>query len=162
MTAVDRWYFVLKFGVTLGGGLVGGVFFAFSTFVMNGLARLPSAQGIAAMQAINVTAVTPLFMTALFGTGALCLVLTGCALWRWQQTGSAYLLAGSLLYLIGAVLVTMAFNVPLNNALARVAADSPAGAQLWANYLVTWTRWNHVRTIASLAAAAALMLGLRA
>jgi uncharacterized membrane protein len=44
----------------LGCGLVAGVFFAFSSFVMPALKRLPPAQGIAAMQSINKLAVTPL------------------------------------------------------------------------------------------------------
>jgi uncharacterized membrane protein len=40
----------------LSSGLVAGTFFAFSTFVMRALDRLPSAQAIAAMQAVNVPA----------------------------------------------------------------------------------------------------------
>ena len=54
---------------------MGGVFFAFSSFVMQALKRLPPAQGIAAMQSINIVAVTPVFMTALFGTAVACLVV---------------------------------------------------------------------------------------
>jgi uncharacterized membrane protein len=56
----------------LSTGLMAGVFFAFSAFVMKALARLPIAQGIQAMQSINVTAVTPVFMAALFGSTAVC------------------------------------------------------------------------------------------
>ncbi len=161
MTTLDRLFFALKLCSAVGCGLVAGIFFAFSTFVMNALARLPAAQGAAAMQAINVTAINPLFMTALFGAGAACLALAGCALFNWRQAGSAYLLSGSLLYLVGVILVTIIFNVPLNNELARAAPASTEGAQLWANYLADWTRWNHVRTVAALAAAALLTLALR-
>lgn len=161
MTTIDRLFFALKLASALGCGLAAGVFFAFSTFVMNALARLRAGEGIAAMQSINLAAISPLFMTALFGTGALCLALTGVSLFRWGQAGSAYLLAGSLLYLAGTVLVTIAFNVPLNEALARVEPRSAEGAQLWTRYLADWTRWNHVRTAAALAAAALLTIGLR-
>ena len=56
---------------------MGGVFFAFSSFVMRALARMPPAQGIAAMQSIDIVAVTPVFMTALFGTAAACVVVGG-------------------------------------------------------------------------------------
>lgn len=59
-------------GSALGCGVAGGAFFAFSTFIMRALARLPAPQGIAAMQSINVVVITPLFMMALFGTGAAC------------------------------------------------------------------------------------------
>jgi uncharacterized membrane protein len=145
--------FVVTFCTALGSGLVGGVFFAFSTFIMSALARLPAPQGIAAMQSINVAVITPLFMLALFGTGAACLFLGGYVLFTWQRPGAAYLLAGSLLYFIGVVVVTIVFNVPRNNALAAVDPTSAEGARLWSDYLSTWTAWNHVRTITALAAA---------
>src|SRR5687768_3119638 len=108
---------VATFSTALGCGLIAGVFFAFSTFIMPALARLPAPQGIAAMQSINVAAITPLFMLALFGTGAACLVLGAYSLFTWQQPGAAYLLAGGLIYFFGVVVVTIVFNVPRNNAL---------------------------------------------
>lgn len=151
---------ILKVAAALGCGLMAGVFFAFSAFVMKALGRLAPPQSIAAMQSVNVAAVAPLFMTALFGTAAACLFLAVWSLRHWQQPGSAYLLAGSLLYLIGTVLVTIVFNVPLNDALARVEPGSATGAGLWASYLARWTAWNHVRTAAALAAAASLTIAL--
>lgn len=138
----------------LGCGLVAGVFFAFSTFVMPALGRLPTAQGIAAMQSINIKAINPPFMLALFGTAAACAWLGVIALQSWQEPGAVYLLAGNFLYLMRTVGVTIGFNVPLNNALAAVAQDSGEGATLWRNYLARWTAWNHVRTVTALAAAA--------
>jgi uncharacterized membrane protein len=128
---------------------------------MQALARLPPAQGIAAMQSINVAAITPVFMGALFGTAALCVALAVAALLMWGEPGAVWLLLGSLLYLAGAVVVTMAFNVPRNNALAAVAPESAEGAGLWARYVTGWTAWNHLRAVACLAAAAALTLALR-
>jgi uncharacterized membrane protein len=151
---------VVTFCTALGSGLVGGVFFAFSTFVMPALARLPAPQGIAAMQSINVAAITPLFMLALFGTGAACAFLAVYSLVTWQSPGAAYLLAGALLYVVGNVVVTMVANVPRNNALADANPTSADGARVWADYLTTWTAWNHVRTITALAAAASLMFTL--
>lgn len=160
MTITTHSLFALKLLAVLDCGLVAGVFFAFSTFVMNALARLQPPQGIAAMQAINITAINPLFMLVLFGTAALCLFLAISSLLKWHQPGAAYLLVGSLLYLIGTVLVTIAFNVPLNEALATVKPDSADGANLWSSYLTNWTMWNHVRTVAALAAAAMLTVAL--
>ncbi|HEY9852054.1 MAG TPA: anthrone oxygenase family protein [Leptolyngbyaceae cyanobacterium] len=151
-------YFVLKLFSAIGCGLVAGVFFAFSTFVMNALSRLQPKEGIAAMQSINITAINPLFMIALFGTAATCLFLTVFSLLKWQQPGAVYSLVGSLLYLIGTILVTIAFNVPLNDALAHVKPESIEGAKLWAKYLTDWTFWNHVRTLAALVAAVLLTL----
>jgi len=157
---ITQQHFALKLFSALGCGLVAGVFFAFSTFVMSALARLQPTQGIAAMQSINITAINPLFMTALFGTAAACIILAVSSLLRWHQPGAAYLLLGSLLYLVGTVGVTIVFNVPLNDALARVNPDSPDGASLWASYLANWTFWNHVRTVAALAAGASLTIAL--
>lgn len=152
--------FTLKLLAAIGCGLVAGVFFAFSTFVMNALGRLQPKDGIAAMQSINITAINPLFMLALFGTAAACLFLAVSSLLKWHQPGAAYLLIGSLLYLMGTILVTIAFNVPLNDMLAIVKPDSTEGASLWAKYLTSWTFWNHIRTIAALIAAALFTIAL--
>jgi uncharacterized membrane protein len=152
--------FALKFISVIGCALIAGVFFAFSTFVMNALSRLQPAQGIATMQSINITAINPLFMTALFGTAATCLFLIVSMLSKLSQPDAVYLLVGSLLYLVGTILVTMLGNVPLNNALAIVDPNSTEGETLWAKYLTDWTFWNHVRTLAALAASVTFIISL--
>lgn len=152
----------LKLLAALGCGLIAGVFFAFSTFVMKALAQQPPAQGIAAMQAINITVINPWFMTAFLGTSVVCLILVVFALLRWQQPGAAYLLVSASLYLVGCFGVTMVFNVPLNDALANVNPDTNEGATLWARYLTNWTFWNHVRAIAAFIAAALFTMALNA
>jgi uncharacterized membrane protein len=156
----DKFLFALTLFAALGCGLIAGVFFAFSAFVMNALGRLPPAQGIAAMQSINVAVINPVFGLAFFGTAAACVLVAGVSLFTWQQPDAVYLLAGSLLYLVGTMLVTFLFNVPRNDALAAVDPASAAGASLWAGYLSSWTAWNHARTAAALAAAAALSVAL--
>jgi uncharacterized membrane protein len=151
----------LKLVTILGCGLIAGVFFAFSSFVMNALAKLESSQGIATMQLINITVINPSFMVVFLGTAVACIILAVFSLLKWHQPNSTYLLIGSLLYLLGTFLVTIAFNVPLNDALAEVEPISAEGANLWANYLTNWTFWNHVRTIAALAATAVFSITLR-
>ncbi|NJM76418.1 MAG: DUF1772 domain-containing protein [Acaryochloridaceae cyanobacterium RU_4_10] len=152
--------FALKLFAALGCGLIAGVFFAFSTFMMSALARLQPAQGIAAFQSINITVYNPWFMGTFLGTAVACIFLAIASLLKWQQLGAAYLLVGSLLYLVGTVGVTILFNVPLNDALAVVDPGSADGASLWSSFLPNWTNWNHVRTAAALAAAAAFTLQL--
>lgn len=142
----------------LGCGMMAGLFFVFSDSAMKALGSRPAAEGMAAMQAINVKILTPLFFLLFFGTGALCLVLAIAALFRWSQPGAALSLAGGLLYLLGSIAVTMRFNVPLNNALAAADPASETGAALWARYLKVWTAWNHLRTLACLAASALFIL----
>jgi uncharacterized membrane protein len=156
--------FTLKLLTALGSALIAGVFFAFSTFVMQALAKLPPVQGIATMQAINITVINPLFMTVFLGTSAACafLLISVLLKWlKWHQRSAFYLLIGALFYLVGTFGVTIVFNVPLNEALAAVKPESKSGASLWASYLVKWTFWNHVRTIAALVAAALLTIALR-
>jgi uncharacterized membrane protein len=152
--------FAVMLVAALGCGLMAGFFFAFSFTVVGALARLPAAQGIAAMQHINVVVINPWFGTAFFGTALVCAVLAVSSLFRWQSPGSAYLLVGGLLYLVGTLLVTIVFNVPRNNALAALDPTSVEAASYWADYLTTWTAWNHVRTAAPLAAAASLTIAL--
>ena len=157
---IDELLFTLTLITALGCGLVAGILFAFSTSVMKALARLPSAQGIAAMQSINITVINPLFMGAFFGTAAACVLVVVFSLLRWNEAGAVYLLSGGLAYLIGAILVTMVFNVPRNDALAAVDPASAAGARLWDGYVTSWTAWNHVRTASALAAAVLLTFAL--
>jgi uncharacterized membrane protein len=155
------WLDALTLATAIGAGLVAGFFFAFSITVMKALGALPPEQGIAGMQSINVVVINPWFFAAFFGVAFLSLVMVGAALFRWSDPRAAYWLIGGLLYIVGTIVVTMVFNVPRNNVLARVAADSADGARYWADYLSTWTAWNHVRTVAPLAAAVMFAMALR-
>jgi uncharacterized membrane protein len=153
--------YVVTLVLALGSGLNAGVFAAFSTFVMPGLARLPPAQGVAAMQSINAAALTPPFLGLFVGTAAGCAVVALSSFWRWRQAGAVHLLVGSALYLLGPLLVTAACNVPKNEALAALDANSAAAVSAWARYLPGWTAWNHLRAVAALAATASFILALR-
>lgn len=153
--------FALTLIAALGCGLIAGVFFAFSAFVMKAFARLPAAEGMAAMQSVNIAVLNPVFLSAFVGTAAICLLAVVASVLHWQDPRAVYLFAGGLLYLLGCFGVTMAFNVPRNDALAPARPSDPGSEGLWAGYLVSWTAWNHVRTVASLAAAIAFCLALR-
>jgi uncharacterized membrane protein len=157
---LERAIFTLTFAAAIGSGVVGGIFYAFSTFVMAALGSLPTAQGAGAMKAINVTVINPVFMLAFMGTAVLGLVLAGVSLIWWGRPGGMLVLAASLFYVVGCFGVTMLFNVPLNNQLAAVMPAQEAA--LWSRYLDVWTAWNHVRTLASILSAilfiAALLL----
>jgi uncharacterized membrane protein len=145
----------------VGAALNAGVFFTFSVFVMKALGRLPAAQGLSAMQAINKAAPAPLFMTALFGTAVICVVLAVQAFTRLSRPGAVYLVIGSALFLT-AIVLTMAYHVPRNNALALLDPGSPGAAGEWTRYLTAWTSWNHVRTLTCLASAVTFTFALRA
>ena len=151
---------VLQIATALCCALMGGLFFAFSSFVMTALARIAPEKGISAMQSINAAVFNPWFFAAFFGTPIACVLVAILAVTGWHEPGSLCALVGSVLYVAGTFLVTMVFNVPLNNALAATAPDSSAGATLWTRYVRDWTNWNHVRTIAALVAATLLVVGI--
>lgn len=157
---MNGWLALLTIGNALGCGLMAGVFFAFSTFVMRALARLRPAQGIEAMQAINQTVINPWFLGVFFGTAGGCLVLAAMVLWEWPLSGGAYMIAGCVLYLFGTFLVTAIFNVPMNDALETVAPADPDASSKWTTYVEKWTVWNHVRSVAAFIGAALLVLAL--
>jgi uncharacterized membrane protein len=159
---MNSYLFSLTLFAALGCAMMAGVFFAFSAFVMKALARLPVEQGIAAMQAINVAAVTFAFMAALFGTATACGTLVVWALFTWDERFAPYLLVGSAFYLVGTILLTIAYHVPRNEALATVEPRSTDAESYWRRYLSGWTAWNHVRAVAALAAAAVLTIALHA
>ncbi len=144
----------------LGSALVGGIFFAFSSFVMKALAGVPSAEGIGAMQSINVVVINPSFMAAFMGTALVSLGAGGLALASWGHPSAPFFLGGALFYLVGTFLVTGLGNVPLNDQLAAVSATDPAARDVWEHYLSRWTMWNHVRTAAAMVAALLYTLGL--
>jgi uncharacterized membrane protein len=151
---------LLRIATALACGLLGGLFFAFSNTVMGALGRIQPAEGIAAMQSINRVILNPLFLTIFLATPAACALVVLTSLWRWSEPGAAWLIAGSVIYIVGTFLVTMVFNVPMNTALDAAQPTAAEAAALWTRYLADWTAWNHVRTVASLAAAALLTIGL--
>jgi uncharacterized membrane protein len=124
---LDNFIFALAFAGALGSGLVAGIFYAFSSFVMGALGRIPPEQGVNAMQSINIVVINRSFMLVFFGTAGVCLaLLVGAYVW-WGDLRGKLLLAGSVLYLAGCIGVTMS---------------------LWVHYLDRWTMWNTVRTLA--------------
>ena len=158
---IDRAIIALTFGTAMGSGIIAGVFFAFSSFVMPALRRLSPDQGMPAMQSINIMVLTPLFLSLFLGTAVGCVILVVPALLTWQQPGAAWVrVGGSALYLSGRFLITAVCNVPRNDALAALDPASAESARFWAEYLAGWTLWNHVRTIAAIATAILLMIAL--
>ncbi|MFF2370573.1 DUF1772 domain-containing protein [Agromyces sp. NPDC058110] len=149
----------------VGTGLVCGVFFAFSGFVVQGIDRLSPADAARAMQEINVTAPRPPLMLALFGTGLVLVALAVLAFLFGGAIGVSdwWVLSATILYVVGAIGVTAAANVPRNTRLAAASEhDEAALAAAWREFRPGWLAWNHVRWITSTAACACLVLALLA
>ncbi|MEE4660548.1 MAG: anthrone oxygenase family protein [Halieaceae bacterium] len=144
----------------VGSAMIGGIFFAFSSFIMKALDRLPSPEGMAAMQSINKVILNRSFLGLFMGTAVLSALLLGLAIFNGQAPGSIWLSAGAAAYLLGTFLLTGMGNVPLNERLDKVSRDSAEASEIWALYLQRWTRLNTVRTVMALLAAVFLLVGL--
>lgn len=143
----------------VGSGVVAGILFAFSSFVMRSLDEIPAGARVSAMQHINDKIVNPLFVLFFAGTAVLSvyLVIVGVD----DSTGgdrSARL--GAVLYLLGVIAVTTTQNIPLNNRLDAVDPDGDDAGEMWRWYSRRWLRWNHLRTVAAVAAAVCFCLAV--
>ena len=138
--------------------------YVFSTFVMRGLDRTGPIEAITAMRGINLEANSnAAFLLAYFGATILAIALGTVAVVQLRQPGNWWLLAGAVFGILGAI-ITIAFNVPLNNHLDGVNPADLSGADAareWQAYFSTWTAWNHVRSATSIIGAALMLVGLR-
>ncbi|OPX06440.1 hypothetical protein B1790_27840 [Mycobacterium sp. AT1] len=157
-------YLVATAAAAVTSAVVGGIFYPFSTFVMSGLDRARPVEAIAAMRGVNAEAQANVpFLVMFAGSAVLALGVGVAAAFRLSQPGAGYVLAGAVLALV-AFVVTMAFNVPLNDHLDAVDSSGLSAADAtreWHAYLGPWTAWNHVRTAAPLLGSVLMLVGLR-
>jgi len=140
----------LLWTAALSSGLMAGVYFAFSGFIMQAFGKIDTTQSIVAMNSINETIVRSSFMPLFFGSSIISVLLIIAALTQWGKTGTELTLMAGAVYFVGMFTCTVLFNVPLNNSLARLDPNSTNAQQVWPRYLRTWTNWNHLRTVSSL------------
>ncbi len=148
------------FAAIVGSTLISGIFFAFSNFIMKALQRVPSPEGLLAMQTINVTVLNRGFLGLFMGTALTCLILAVISIAEWEMARSPYLLGGAVAYIGGTWLVTALGNVPLNNKLAGVERENPESLEVWAHYLERWTKLNSQRASAAMCASTLFFIGL--
>jgi uncharacterized membrane protein len=157
-------YVILTSLAALASAAAGGMMYVFSTFVMRGLDRTGPVDAITAMRGINAEAnASPAFLLGYFSATILALVVGVIAVIRLNQPGSWWVLIGAIFAILGAV-ITMVFNVPLNNHLDTITPDGLSvadAAREWQAYFSTWTAWNHVRTGTAFIGAALMLVGLR-
>jgi uncharacterized membrane protein len=138
---------------TITTGLMAGLYYAYACSVMLGLGRTDDRTFVSAMQQINVAIINPWFFVSFFGA----LVFTALAAvlhlrGEWQAV-LPWIAAALVLY-VATLVITIGFNVPLNNDLAA-AGDPDRSADLAAvreRFEATWVRWNIARAVASTAA----------
>lgn len=141
----------LMFLSLLLSGAIFGFFYAWVCSTMWGLDATDPRIAIAAMQAVNGAVRNSVFFPAFFLTPA-ALALTAALLYRIGQRPSAAAFgAGAAVYLGFGLILTMAINVPMNEALAvvQIPQDIEAARIIWQDYSPRWQVWNTLRTIAS-------------
>lgn len=154
----DAWIVYACLVLGLASAAVGGVFLAFSDFVMRGLLRTAPEGGIEAMQHINRTVLRSVFLLSFLALAPLSISVAAYALLLLEGPARWLLAAGAAIYLAGSLLVTALGNVPMNERLAALNNRSTEATAYWRRYGRDWTRLNHVRTIASLGAGACFLL----
>lgn len=142
----------------LSSALVGGVFQSFSDFVMRALVASRPAAGAEAMQQINRTVFRSAFLVMLLGLAPVTLAFAAYAWLALTPVLQIWISAGAGVYFVGVFLVTMFGNVPMNKRLESMAYGQPETDAYWRTYGAVWTRWNHVRTLSSIIAAACFLI----
>jgi uncharacterized membrane protein len=147
---------------TVAMGLIAGVFYTFATAVILGLGESSDRTFVEAMQNINVEIENPVFFLSFLGAP----VLAAVALvqeWRGGRSPAfPWIVAGLAVYVVGAFLVTLGANLPLNDELADAGAPDRIAdpAAVREDFEDPWIAWNIVRTVASTAALACLARAL--
>ena len=153
-------FFLMQFAI-IAYALVGGVFLAFSDFIMRSLALTGGHGGVEAMQVINREVFRWVFMALFLGMAAVSLFVAGYGAFGTSGPAGTLIMMAGLVYLIGCFGVTVFFNVPMNEALACMEMSSGTTRDYWLQtYVPRWTFWNSVRTVASAVSAALLLFGL--
>ena len=149
----STWLFILLEISVIACGLVSGVFLSFSDFVMRSLAGARPAGGIESMQIINREVFKSVFMVLFLGWCAVSPILIGYAYFYVSGSASALIIAGGAIYLAGVFVVSLVFNVPMNQRLDAMDYSAADAATYWKTFVPRWTFWNYVRVIASAASA---------
>lgn len=155
--SILQWVLILS---CLGCGMMAGLFVAFSTFMMKAFGSLQPSAGMQSMQAINRFIIRPSFLVSFLGTGLL--LVLACFISFGSRSSFLLICAATVFYVVACLASTMAFNVPLNNKLDSFSPESSDGHEFWCRYLVDWTKWNHVRSMACIVATLLVAFSLTA
>jgi uncharacterized membrane protein len=148
-------------GAVVTMGLLAGLFYSYACSVMPGLHASADRTVVDAMQNINKAIENPVFFATFMGGPALALWAYVAERRRGTPVVARWLLAGVVLSGV-TLLVTAAFNIPLNNELERAGDPSTIAniAQVRDDFETPWVIWNVVRTVAVTAAFGCLARGL--
>ncbi|MEM5493872.1 anthrone oxygenase family protein [Hoeflea sp. AS16] len=158
---MSLWFTLLCAASVLAYAAIGGVFLAFSDFIMRSFNLVTGPGGIQSMQVLNVEIMRSVFMVFFIGLAAISLLIAIYAGIRLEGLSARLLMLAGAIYLVGVFGVTAAGNVPLNN---QLAAMDPSAAQTLAfwkeTYMTRWVNLNSLRTLASFLASGLTLTAL--
>jgi uncharacterized membrane protein len=145
--------------VLVAGGVLtalhAGLLYDFSVDIVPALRSLKGSSHISMMQAINAKIENPIFFLSFFGPIVLLPLATFL---HWGKPQFSWLLAASVIQIIGSEGVTVAGNIPLNNKLAKIDANKLAEAEAdkirkeFQGPGTPWMRFHTIRTLAAITA----------
>ena len=144
-----EWTLFFCLFLALWSAVIGGVFSAFSEFIMAGLLRAAPAGGIEAMQQINRTVIKTQFVAGLILIAPLSIVFALYAQMQLDGLARTALIAAPIIYVPSVFLMTIFGNVPMNNRLDHLDAKTFEAETYWIRYGRVWTRLNHIRSLGS-------------
>lgn len=146
---MSLWYILLCAVVLIAYAAIGGVFLAFSDFIMRSLDLVRNQSGIEAMQVINVEIMRSVFMVLFMGLAIVSVLLIVYAWLYVDGTPGRLIMLSGAVYIAGVFALTAAGNVPLNNTLAGLEPQAGAALSFWKeSYMTRWVSLNSARTIA--------------
>lgn len=145
-----EWILYFCLFLALWSAVVGGVFSAFSEFVMPALLGAAPASGIEAMQQINQKVIKTQFVLGILSIGPLSLLLAIYSIMHFEGYIQFMLILAPIVYVSTVFLVTMLGNVPMNNKLKVFDHQSFEAKIYWKKYGRNWTRLNHIRSMGSI------------
>jgi len=156
----QSWTILICSIAILSGGIVSGIFFAFSDFIMKSFASISETSAIDAMTEINRRVYRSIFIIGIWAVALLGALLIYAGMYHTEPAVSFWLIAGGSIYIIGVVAVSFLFNIPMNHKLQSLGSNNPNSSDYWKRYLTKWTRWNHVRSGSAVISTACYLVAL--
>ncbi|MEL6416283.1 MAG: anthrone oxygenase family protein [Pseudomonadota bacterium] len=151
---IQDWPHYFCLFLALWSAIIGGVFSAFSEFIMAALRRTAPEAGIEAMQQINQTVIKTQFVAGILLIAFFSVAFAVYAVFAFDGLAQVAVILAPLVYIPSVFLMTLAGNVPMNNKLERLSHTSSEAKAYWREYGRVWTRLNHPRSIGSVITAA--------
>jgi uncharacterized membrane protein len=146
---VYEWALYFCLFLALWSAMIGGVFSAFSEFIMTALLQVAPAGGIESMQHINRTVLKTQFVAGILSIAVFSVLFAVYGLLVFDGAALVTLVLAPLVYLPTVFLMTLFGNVPMNRKLDELDHSAAETEAYWRHYGRVWTRRNHVRALGS-------------